>query len=452
MTADDPAPGTETDTEAPAEAAGVEETPRHRLHPFSPVLHGVKTLWVVIAAISWQGFARFGVDVGALIVLGVGVLGLVWATLTWFYTGYQLHDGQLRITTGVLIRSHRTIPLERLQSVEVRQPLLARLVGLADLRMEVTGGTKTEAPLAYLPLPAAERLRTTLLNLSRRLPEATTEDDEAQDTPTEPDDPALVVATRDLVVSQMLSSQLVVVPVAAAVTVALFVWEPDMSFFGLAGLITATAGTLLQPIARAAGNYDFRLYPSADSLRIRRGLTERRTQTVPLHRITAVVVRWPRLWRWKGWVQVRAANAGHSGDGPEEKTSGAFLLPVGDLAQARGVASTALSGPDVLAVPLAPAPKRASWCAPVGRPALGMGLTEDLFVCRSGRISPTLVAVPLARIQSVRVTQGRRQRWLRLATVHVDIAGGLTLPTRAKHRDVGEALTTARRIREATRR
>ncbi len=35
------------------------------------------------------------------------------------------------------------------------RPLLAQLTGLAELRLEVVGGGKTEAPLAYLSL--AER-------------------------------------------------------------------------------------------------------------------------------------------------------------------------------------------------------------------------------------------------------------------------------------------------------
>ncbi|MFD0581544.1 PH domain-containing protein [Dactylosporangium darangshiense] len=52
-----------------------------------------------------------------------------------------------------------------------------------------------------------------------------------------------------------------------------------------------------------------------------------------------------------------------------------------------------------------------------------------------------LVAVPLARVQSVRVTQGPLQRLLSLATVTVDTAGGLHATARL--RDTADAYRLA---------
>jgi putative membrane protein len=46
--------------------------------------------------------------------------------------------------------------------------------------------------------------------------------------------------------------------------------------------------------------------------------------------------------------------------------------------------------------------------------------------------------VPFARIQSVRVVQGPLQRWLRLATVHLDGAVG-SAGWAAPHRDLDDA-------------
>ena len=463
----------EESTESGSDAAGTVllDQGRQRLHPLSPVLHGIKTLWLVIAALSWQGLARFGLSIGGALILAGGILGMIWATLTWYYTGYQVQDGQLRIIKGVLVRRHRTIPLDRLQSIELRQPLLARFVGLAELRLEVVGGSSSEAPLAFLPLEEAEGLRVRLLALSKRLgadvtvpvmpsaeapsaegvaETATADAGVAAQVHSEPGERLLtVVPTNRLVVSQLLTPDVFFVPVAVVATIGFFVWQPDMSFYGLAGLITATIGITLRPISQAMGNYDFTLHETDDGLRVRRGLTERRTQTVPLTRVTAAVIRWPLLWRKPRWVHARVANAGHSGQRVEELTQGSTILPVGGFADARAITTLALSGIDMTEVELRPAPRRASWCAPIGRPALGAAITPRLFITRSGRLSPQLVGIPRQRIQSVRVVQSRIQRLLRLATVHVDIAGGLGVPAHAAHRDVSDALRMARELGEA---
>jgi putative membrane protein len=57
--------------------------------------------------------------------------------------------------------------------------------------------------------------------------------------------------------------------------------------------------------------------------------------------------------------------------------------------------------------------------------------------------------VPLARIQSVRVTQGPVQRALALASVHIDTAGTLRLT--GEHRDAAEAYAAAAAMADLSR-
>ncbi|MGH8881518.1 MAG: PH domain-containing protein, partial [Stackebrandtia sp.] len=177
----------------------------------------------MIEAISWQGFARFGLGTGGLIVLAGGVAAILWSWVAWHFTGYELSGSQLHIRDGVLSRRQRTIHLERLQTVEVVQPLAARLFGLAELRCEVVGAAKTEAPLAYLTLAQATQLRAALLALSRRLevrePTETSDVDQSSEEPvaTKPA-PILRLSTRRLLISQLLTPQVFGVPIAAAVT------------------------------------------------------------------------------------------------------------------------------------------------------------------------------------------------------------------------------------------
>jgi len=76
-------------------------------------------------------------------------------------------------------------------------------------------------------------------------------------------------------------------------------------------------------------------------------------------------------------------------------------------------------------------------------------------LARTGRVRPQVVVVPLEKVQSVRLRQGPLQRWLRLATVHIDTAGR-GWQARAVCRDAAEGGSLLWRLtdlaREARRR
>jgi putative membrane protein len=169
---------------------------------------------------------------------------------------------------------------------------------------------------------------------------------------------------------------------------------------------------------------------------VRHGLTELRSQTVPLNRVQAVGVTWPFLWRRRRWLRCRLDVAGVSAGG-DEAARADQLLPVGDLGTARRLVSEVLPGTDLTALQLTGPPARARWLAPLRQPVLGATLAGDVFAVRDGRITRQLVIVPYPRIQSVRVVQGPLQRQLGLATVWVDTAGALKAA--AHHRELADA-------------
>src|SRR5690606_13007121 len=117
------------------------EEPRRRLHPLSPLLRGFRYALLAVAAISWQGYRNLGPERWAMAVAGVAVLVLLWSVVSYLVTGYHVVGRELRVYEGILFRRTRAIPVERLQSVELVQPVLARIFGLAELRLEVVGGS-----------------------------------------------------------------------------------------------------------------------------------------------------------------------------------------------------------------------------------------------------------------------------------------------------------------------
>lgn len=422
------------------------QEPRRRLHPLSPLLHGAKSIAVIIAALSWQTLREIGLESFALVVAGLAVLVVIYSAFKWWNTGYHVVGSELRIQDGLLWRRNRAIPLERLQAVELRRPLLAQLTGLAELRLEVVGGHKTEAPLAYLTVRDAAALRARLLALAGRTPHAVSPDatDPAAAAATARDleRPLVRVGNGDLVISQLLTPHAFFLPVGVAFVIMQFVLEGSWTFIGIASTITAMAGVVLQPARRILQDWDFRLARDTDGrLIVRYGLLETRSQVVPPHRVQSITVTWPLLWRGKRWLHMKLDVAGFANPESREGRRSDRLLPVGDLATGRALVADLLPGVDLLALPTYPPPPRARWLHPFALRYLGAGLTAEVFVTRWGLLTRELAVVPYARMQSVRVVQGPIQRLLRLATVHADTAGNRTVT--ARDRDVGDAWVLA---------
>ncbi|HEX2174540.1 MAG TPA: PH domain-containing protein, partial [Nocardioidaceae bacterium] len=110
-----------------------------RVHPVSPLLRvGVFIVAGVIA--TWRQIIEdFEPWVVLLTVVGFVVVGVVYGVLAWWFTRFRIDAEELRIDSGVVLRRSRRISIERLQGVDVVQPLLARLFGMAELRFEVAG-------------------------------------------------------------------------------------------------------------------------------------------------------------------------------------------------------------------------------------------------------------------------------------------------------------------------
>jgi putative membrane protein len=431
---------------ASAVATPAAEEPRRRLHPLSPLLRGGSWLVASIVALSWNTLAQVGVERFLLLVLALAAGAVVIAVVAWLNTGYHIVGRELRIQEGLLRRRNRAIPLERLQSVEVVRPLLAQLAGLAELRLEVVGGGKTEAPLAYLSVRDAAALRERLLSLAGHPTTTPGYAHPATAAPTlgaapaavPPERPLWAVLNSDLLISQLLTPQAFLLPFGVAFVIIQFATNGSWSFIGIASTVTAMAGVLLQPIRRVLQDWNFRLARDHEGrLAVRYGLLETRNQTVPLHRVQSLGATWPLLWRGKSWLHLRLDIAGTAEPQSGNKLPSNRLLPVGDFETARALIWEVLPGVDMATLAVSPPPERARWLHPIALRSIGAGLTDRVFVSRWGLLTRELTIVPYARIQSVRVVQGPWQRRLRLATVYADTAGGPS--GAARDRDLHEA-------------
>lgn len=137
-----------------------------RIHPLSVVIElprALRQLFLVILIIIIQFFTRGGLDGDAQMELWLAVLGLlvvVPGVVRYFSFGYSVHEGQLLIKSGIVTKQLRTIPLDRIQNINLTRNVLHRMLGLVDVQIETAAGTgSAEASISALSEEQAHVLK-----------------------------------------------------------------------------------------------------------------------------------------------------------------------------------------------------------------------------------------------------------------------------------------------------
>ncbi|MFE3553769.1 PH domain-containing protein [Streptomyces sp. NPDC059193] len=433
---------------APAEAAPVGTAPgvtgERRLHPFTPL----RRAWVPIAAtlgvVLQQGdkAQQWIADQSAVLrLLALAALVLVFGLygfLSWWVTYYSVTDTELRIRTGLLFRRTAHIRLDRIQAVDVTRPLLARVAGVAKLRLDVIG-TEDKDELAFLSEKEAVALRAELLARA-----AGFAPDEAVNLGEAPDRELLRVRPRDLVVSLLLSLG-VWAALAGGLTAPVVVWWLSSSPWAAVVTLLPLLGAVWAGSAgRFLVEYDWRVAESPDGLRLDHGLLDRAHETVPPGRVQTVRIVEPLLWRRRDWVRVELAVAGSKND---------VLVPVASRTAAYAVIARVLPGVDLAALSFSGSPGTGSrWVVPVWWKGYALAVSPDVFAARHGRVCRRTEIVPHAKVQSVRLTQGPWERARGLADVHVDTGANATVTARLRAAAEAAELLRAQAARSHTSR
>lgn len=446
-------PGAEgTESTESADSRGTPGRPpltERRLHPVTPL----RRAWAPVAVlIGWavhdpdQTQRQMTRLTSTTLLLALAVLvpaAALYGFLTWWFTHFAVTDAELRIRTGLVFRRTAHIRLERIQAVDITQPLLARIAGVAKLRLDVVG-TDDKDELAFLGEDEARALRAELLARAAGFaPETAHQVGEA------PSRELLRVPPGVLAVSLLLTGATWGTLVAALI-VPSALWLATHSLWtvlvtGLPLLGAAGASS----VGRFVAEYDWTVGESPDGLRIDHGLLDRAHETVPPGRVQTVRIVEPLLWRrWRspggggGWVRVELDVAG---------SSNSLLLPVAPREVAESVVARVLPGvtvppPSALSRP----PRRAGRCVPGWWRGYGVAVTDAVFAARHGLLGRSLALVPHAKVQSVRLTQGPWQRLWRLADVHVDTGADKTVTARLRDSAEAAALLAGQAERSRT--
>ncbi|HLT66551.1 MAG TPA: PH domain-containing protein [Microbacterium sp.] len=399
-------------------------------------------------------------------VLVVVALVIVCYWLVWRFQQFRITAEDVEVKKGIIFRSQRRAPLDRVQGVNLTRPFPARLIGMAKLTLE-GAGTGADVALEYLNTTKAEQVRADILRLASGIRQAKAEQ-------AAPVGPATVgetfsqgvthiidgVDNNDVVpesvvripIARLIGSQAItavlwvvffLVVVGGAVSLPLLLSDggPDTWItLGIAALSTGIPMTIaIVAVVWGALQKGFRysIAPTPDGVRISSGLLTTITRTLPPGRIHAVEISQNLLWRPFGWWTVRINRMGGQSESQQangQNAAAATVLPVGTRADVERVVALLL--PDAPAQdgvfvwahgmlgpqaqdPFTTVPRRGFIWHWLQRRRLGVRVTNFALLIRRGRLGRRLAIFPLARMQGVSVSQGPIARIQRLAKLRV---------------------------------
>jgi putative membrane protein len=440
------------------------------------------------AAAVLIGTSAMGALMVAGAVAGVALFSFAIAWLKWRRLTYTTGSEDIRVEQGLLERSARSVPYERIQDVSIEQKWLPRLFGLAEVKFETGAGGKEEIVLAYLSLEEGERLR----ELVRERKDGAASAVEAGQAEPVVSEVLFAMDNRRVALFGVFEFSLVVFAVLLGAAqqfdflMPFDLWdganwrrwlaggEAQLAGIGVAARVAGVAAALsglvllglVTGVARTfARDYGFRLERTAKGFRRRRGLFNRSDVLIPVHRVQAVIVRTGLIRRRFGWHAldfVSLAQDGGTGSSDHAAAPFARLEEIWPLVCAAGIEPPA---DDI------------GWRRPSARPwvydtilhglffaALGTGgavmasttlplwggglavvatalvnyagwrrhrhaATAAQLFTRQGTLAPRLTIVQQVKLQSAEVVQSPLGRWRGYATLRLGLAGGrLALP------------------------
>nr|WP_276518836.1 PH domain-containing protein [Micrococcus endophyticus] len=83
---------------------------------------------------------------------------------SWWFTRFRIGEDQIELRQGWLFRTRRQMKYDRIQAVDLQHPLVARLLGLAVVKVEAADGGESALELSFLPKARAEQVRREILD------------------------------------------------------------------------------------------------------------------------------------------------------------------------------------------------------------------------------------------------------------------------------------------------
>jgi len=105
----------------------------------------VVVIFLIYGAISGIGNSEGGVSGGmitTIIVVGIILwilIGEIYASLAYKNWKYEFTESALKIENGIIFKTYKSIPYQRIQNVDIHRGILARMFGFSTLDIQTAG-------------------------------------------------------------------------------------------------------------------------------------------------------------------------------------------------------------------------------------------------------------------------------------------------------------------------
>lgn len=317
---------------ATGEAPGNPGDNSRRTNPLGFVVGSIRAVGNAILPLGFVIYQVRDEPLGLMTIAGIGlaVTALIFGVsfLDWRMRTYRVGGTDIRVDSGILSRSARSVPYERIQDVSLEQSLIPRLFGLVEVRFETGAGGKDELKLTYLSEDEGARLRDVIrARKDDGGAETIAGSEPAADFAAEPP-PLFAMPPKRVVTFGLFEFSLVVMAVIGGLAqqfeplLPFDLWDFDWWQSVLAGPGSQLAGLgmmaqmvggviaigslivlgvltgLIRTILR---DWNFRLDRTDKGFRRRRGLLTRTDVLMPAHRVQALVQSTGIIRSWFGW-------------------------------------------------------------------------------------------------------------------------------------------------------
>lgn len=314
---------------------------------------------------SWGITAAIGI--GAMVV----ILSAGFAFISWRKLTYTVGAEDIRVDSGVISRSARSVPFERIQDVSLEQKLIPRFFGLVSVKFETGAGGGEDLALSFLSEEEGERLRE-VIKARKGGTAIAVEGEAAEAAIVEPVDVLFAMDERRLFTFGVFEFSLAVFAVLAGLfqyaetfmSIELYdaefwtenfagpgswiaAWGPVAQIVGaLTGLFTlVVVGSLTGLVRTFLRDWGFVLERSEKGFRRRRGLLTKTDVVMPIHRVQAVTVTTGFLRRRFGWFGLKFVSlAQDSGSASHDVAPFAKMAELAPIAKAAGFATEPSEG------------------------------------------------------------------------------------------------------------
>ena len=136
------------------------ELPLKFLHPTSLVFDLLAHVRSYLVPLGFGLFGAANGNVGLLIISGIlFVPAVMRSAFRYFTLRYRIEDAHLIVDQGLVFRKTRSIPVHRIQNIDLTQNVLHRIFKVAEIKIETASGTEAEAVLRVLSMEEFDVLR-----------------------------------------------------------------------------------------------------------------------------------------------------------------------------------------------------------------------------------------------------------------------------------------------------